>query len=210
MPMRFAAALFLVVAGCGKADEALKALEDVRGAVCGCKPTDTACQQAGVAKIEAWHGKYDEVMGARSQSAKATAHLEAMTTCQTSQTVSAIAERAGCDEKDATSPWCLVDGWSDAKPVEAGELPFGKALTGEAQQVTVGTAPVADPAPDTLELAGDAKAPTANGAAMTADGASWTWKEHDLDVALRKVDGGWMTLASDGDVRHVAVYPEPE
>ncbi len=208
--MRIAVLLLLVAAGCGKADEALKALESVQSAVCGCKPGDVACQQAGVAKIAEWHTKHDEVMGARSQAAKATAAAGAMTKCQTNQLLAGIAERAGCKAKP-DGAWCRFASWGDAKAVKAEDLPFGKTLTGEMQRLTIGEKPtgaVEDGA--RIEIGGDAKAPTANGAPMKAAGAGWKYEyEQGFTAELRHVDKkGWMSLSIDGDTRHVGVFDE--
>jgi len=211
---RISSALVLALLGlaaCGEADAGLKALEGVKAAVCGCKPTDLACAKDGLGRLAAWHTKYDAVEGARSQAAKATAHFEEIAACQASQARDAIVERAGCKDlaadARAEARWCRVGGWGDAKAVKPAELPFGKTFDGEAQAVTVGVEPAAAAAA-TLSIAGTAEAPTANGVSMTASGAGWRWKDGAAEIELRKIDGGWMSVATEGDTRHVAVFDE--
>lgn len=207
--------LVLAIAGCGKADDALKALEGVKAEACGCKPTDAACQQAALTKIADWHAKHDETPGAKSQSAKATAHLEEIVGCQTDQALAAIPAAYGCGELDdaakAKQPWCLVAGWGDAKAVKPADLPFGKTLTGTFAVVELGKAVSTEVGPPMeLQIEGNAEAPTADNRPMTAAGKGWTFStsEGEPAIELRKVDGGWVTLETVGDKRMVSVLSE--
>jgi len=200
------------VGACSKADEGLKALEGVRAAACGCAPIDVACAKDGVGKLATWREQYGDVAGARSQSAKATALVEAIGACQTRHALAAIPARAKCGERDGDATpaarWCKVAGWGDAKAVAAEDLPFGAMLDGEQQTSTIGAEPGA-PEPVSLSVAGTAEAPTANGMSIAADGAGWTWQDGDAAIELRKLDGGWMTLSTAGDTRRVAVFDAP-
>jgi hypothetical protein len=76
---RLALALVLL-AGCTDADEALRALDRVKGVACKCEG-DPTCKQLATTQLDAWNHDYGKVDGSAAQAAKAQADLKAIAAC---------------------------------------------------------------------------------------------------------------------------------
>jgi hypothetical protein len=69
----------LALAGCGKADEALKELEALKKDACACKDAD--CANKVQEKFETWAKKHADTKGSQSQADKAGKIAEEISEC---------------------------------------------------------------------------------------------------------------------------------
>jgi len=77
---RLALALVLLT-GCTEADEALRALDQVKRTACKCAAGDATCDALAASRLAAWQQDYGKVDGSAAQAAKAQADLKAIDKC---------------------------------------------------------------------------------------------------------------------------------